>query len=1300
MYTLSIWTVPSGWRHTSRWLAVLTCTVMATLVCARDAYAETGPPVFNTGFGVEAYSTRVQIEGNLWEEGSPTEWRGELASSCNGPWSTVNSYPAGGPNKSYVYLGEKDPFALGALRSAYLFHLKPETTYCARFTAKNADGATVSEAFPFKTLAVAKPEVPKKEQGEFTRPDFSPPDYACQMASDTVASCEAEIESNGAETSYSFEYASAERGGGRPSEASGLWKAFSSGATGVVSVAQDAVDAQAGLTGLTPETTYYVRLRMRNTVGETVQTTYAHSIGGNHPGNEFESFRTPPARPIVEDFVGVRNVTASSAVATGALQVAGSETHWRFEYAESVMGPWSAVPGGEGTVSRTQAEATSYYQTVNVAARLTGLSPATAYYVRVFAENAAGEGKICYGGTFTADFKFAIDEEEEKEYCEAVTVADRVSGGFPVTFTTEGSPSVATFMVHGLVGEQLRLIGGVNPESKPTSSEQVIAIEGSPTGGTFRLTFDGKTTVPIAYDAPATPGHGPEAVSEALEGIGLGGLVEVEGSPGGPYTVVFGDRDAGVSEPQIECSSQLTPSGACSGKIISKGGESSETHYRFEYVSQASFTEHGWSEASMTPEETAVPGSQLEAVHGLLPVLTAGETYRYRLVATSSIPGVGTIEGPEETLKVPSFTVSPTPSPCPNEAFRTGLSAHLPDCRAYELVTPVEKGGSLEPWYYEPIVQTNVQVGEDGDHLVVNSSAGTVNWGSAGDSPYLFTREAGKGWTMSTGSPQPVTGIATHLPQLFSDDLTQMAFESSYQTSSAGDSEQLEYFVGPVAGPYTKVASIPRSAGLEAGQWVAMNKSFSKLVLKSRDHSLLGSPTGTRSGYDLYEYTAQGGLQQLNVNGEPRSTIGSCGAQVARGREGGYGSGALFAGAQSGLNTISADGSRVFFYASAPHECASEDELSIETQRGIGPNVNLYVRVDGSETFDIGPYKFLGANEQGTRVLLENSNGEQFGYDSEAGTLQPQSNAEKETASEMALLGVPYQAEPKGDEALSHPRYTYWSGAASYQPMKNGQGEETFNDQVYRYDSMEHVVQCISCASPYDPAPKQPSFLNSGFGENVRSTIPLLRDYSENGQFAFFFTSSALVPQDVDGEISPEEYNDAVFNGVESIAIISPSTDVYEWRAAGVDGCEHVQGCLALITDGRGGHFSSVLGSAEEGHEVFIYTHAKLLPRDVDTSGDIYAVRVDGGFAPPPPRPTECEGDACSTAPASPTDATPSSLTFSGTGNVTGEPSASTKTVKKKGHKKKTRKRSRRGKHVRARRGRRSSVRAARRAAK
>ena len=72
----------------------------------------------------------------------------------------------------------------------------------------------------------------------------------------------------------------------------------------------------------------------------------------------------------------------------------------------------------------------------------------------------------------------------------------------------------------------------------------------------------------------------------------------------------------------------------------------------------------------------------------------------------------------------------------------------------------------------------------------------------------------------------------------------------------------------------------------------------------------------------------------------------------------------------------------------------------------------------------------------------------------------------------------------------------------------------------------------------------------------------------------------------------------------------SPSSDIYEWRADGVHGCAQLNGCMALITAGHGGYQSLLLGSADEGEDVFIYTHEKLVPQDQDTSGNIYDVRV------------------------------------------------------------------------------------------
>ena len=68
-----------------------------------------------------------------------------------------------------------------------------------------------------------------------------------------------------------------------------------------------------------------------------------------------------------------------------------------------------------------------------------------------------------------------------------------------------------------------------------TSEVQTVTITGTPTGGTFTLTFGGQTTAAIAYNATAA------TVQTALEALSTirAGNVGVSGSAGGPYTVTF-----------------------------------------------------------------------------------------------------------------------------------------------------------------------------------------------------------------------------------------------------------------------------------------------------------------------------------------------------------------------------------------------------------------------------------------------------------------------------------------------------------------------------------------------------------------------------------------------------------------------------------------------------------------------------------------------------------------------------------------------------------------------------------------
>ncbi len=110
------------------------------------------------------------------------------------------------------------------------------------------------------------------------------------------------------------------------------------------------------------------------------------------------------------------------------------------------------------------------------------------------------------------------------------------------------------------------------------------------------------------------------------------------------------------------------------GALVNPGGI--ETTYRFEY---GPTTAYGSSTPS--PEGSVGEGITARAVWASASGLEPGGTYHYRVVTSSEL---GTVYGPDQTFT----TLSAEQAACPNEALRAGFAARLPDCRAYELVTP------------------------------------------------------------------------------------------------------------------------------------------------------------------------------------------------------------------------------------------------------------------------------------------------------------------------------------------------------------------------------------------------------------------------------------------------------------------------------------------------------------------------------------------------------------------------------------------------------------------------------------
>ncbi len=73
-----------------------------------------------------------------------------------------------------------------------------------------------------------------------------------------------------------------------------------------------------------------------------------------------------------------------------------------------------------------------------------------------------------------------------------------------------------------------------------TDPERTVTITGSPTGGTYTLTFNGAASTPIAFNAPSSA---LEAALTALATVGAGNAW-VTGPNGGPYNVTFANARA------------------------------------------------------------------------------------------------------------------------------------------------------------------------------------------------------------------------------------------------------------------------------------------------------------------------------------------------------------------------------------------------------------------------------------------------------------------------------------------------------------------------------------------------------------------------------------------------------------------------------------------------------------------------------------------------------------------------------------------------------------------------------------
>jgi hypothetical protein len=611
------------------------------------------------------------------------------------------------------------------------------------------------------------------------------------------------------------------------------------------------------------------------------------------------------------------------------------------------------------------------------------------------------------------------------------------------------------------------------------------------------------------------------------------------------------------------------------------------------------------------------------------------------------------------------FATGASAEGCPNEAVRQEQHAQgLPDCRAWEQVSPQQKFGYSVGGNAGPGLE--IGVGSGGDRVTYTGVNPLSDGGSGSLAGLLGVRNAG-GWSGSSlFGPPGANQIGGGLP---SYDAWMRGSTPDQQLSVYYDNTTAPYgslWIVRADGTRQKIADSSAPAFTTPGEKPG-NPDFEGISADGR-HVVFGdtdalvpgiTPTGSEILYEWVDDGANGGagtLRVVNRTNDPTLTL--LGSSIAR--LGGSGGATLNTPPTRTQHAISADGKRIYFQTPAP------EKGNNETPIGGGP---LYLRTAGASTVEVSApapghapaatVEFLGASLDGRVAyfwsdgqLTDDAAAEGGIYRYDAGTehlsfvdtapligsgftsFPPSALVSDDGSRIYYQRGLDIYVSSAGEHRLvlanaeiadpvTH-LYGLRDGAGASANLSRPDGRYfsfeavTGNgaSQVYRYDDNSGVTELVS-SSPTGPDPSEYSSEPSGNFDALTASIET-RFMSDDGHYVFFVTNAALVPQDT-----------------------NKAQDAYEWH----------DGQVSLLGSGTDPGGSVFLGSDATGENAFFSTPQPLAPQDGDPAWDIYDARIDGGF--PLSHTTPCNGETCQGTLASPPvlEAT-ASASSSGQGNL------------------------------------------------
>jgi hypothetical protein len=737
--------------------------------------------------------------------------------------------------------------------------------------------------------------------------------------------------------------------------------------------------------------------------------------------------------------------------------------------------------------------------------------------------------------------------------------------------------------------------------------------------------------------------------------------------------------------------------------------EGFETTYHFEYTTQATFEAKGFEGAQGTAQIAVGSDRSNHPAIAELGGLAPGTAYRWRVVAENSSG-----ESASEARKLFTYLPFVAETGCPNQAFRGGASTFLPDCRAYEMVSPLDKNGGDITREIDSVLPGNyVQAAVDGDGITYTALSAFADPPNAFNyNQYLALRhdrgEPGEGWS-NEGIHTPVAGQKADPIDVFGFTRDFMAFTPDLCSAWLIDHQA----PAPTADGQEVYPNLYRREDCGAGAG-----GFEALV--PAPPPLEGAPLNYVTHDSVQGYSTDGSQAIFAAKAKllPEAAAGN-GAQlydrssgalhlvsVLPGGNAAAGSSEVGSGPAGDLdNAVSEDGSLVYWTGGGEifvrrhpeqgivaEECGEAAQAcTLAVSKGGGffwtaaadGSKALYSKDEDLFVFDLGkaeaeePAQTLiahhvkgvaGASEDLSRIyfvsseaLNDEEEGEEEGgpnlYMAEEGafsfigTLAAGDVGAKEPGADVIAYSVIEQKSYyRATRVSANGSRITFDSRAPLTGYDNTGPDGRPAVEVFAYEA-GGGLECVSC-NPSGARPREVEELRLPYAPPwTLLNRPLVPAAAWIPTWEHPLHASNVLS--ADGKRLFFNSNDALLP-----RDANGAPDVYEWEAAGAGGCNTSSssffaqngGCIYLISSGESPEESEFWEASPDGRDVFFTTSSSLLPQDPG-SVDLYDARIEGGF-PQPQVKAPCEGEACQSPPAPPNDPTPASSAFEGAGNV------------------------------------------------